>query len=271
MLNALASELAFKDALASELGRGWQERSPVSSRWHLESPAQPGFFTHPAHKENLMFHAAPSSGLVELDLDDLPLPVIHDLAGALRYDFNCDTADEIACREELYDRMFGDEAPSFPRAIDFRWTADHGTISRYVERIDTLDDSLAQVDGDSDQSFIALLKLRSDVAVKLFCSLPVRSGSLEVSNLYAYPGDQYETLARKEKQAHLLSKMRMLVAESQAGSFSLHFSDVQDAFEKVISESSKLVSERDAEAVKAAFEDEAQAPRMRTSVLRKGA
>lgn len=215
--------------------------------------------------------SASFDALIPLDLDTLSLSAILDIAGALNYTLDCDTKDEAACRKVLFERIFGNDS-IFAHAIDFRWAEDHAKISRYVERIDTIDDSLAVVGGTADRFFKATLLLRAGVAVELFCCSRHDALGIDVSDMNAYPGDQYELLAKKTKHAHVLEKMRMLFGESQNGSVSLDFMDLQAMFHQAVSTFPKLASERDAEIMKTACEEGEKAPRMmRSSILRKGA
>lgn len=200
--------------------------------------------------------------LTALDLDALPLSAIQDLAGALNRTLDCDTNDEAACRNALFERIFGSDS-IFAHAIDFRWAEDHAKISRYVERIDTVDDSLAVVGDTADRFFKAALLLHAGVAVELFCCSRHDALGIDVSDMNAYPGDQYELLAKKTKHAHVLEKMRILFGESQNGSVSLGFTDLQAVFHEAVSTFPKLASERDAEVMKTACEEGEKAPRFR--------
>ncbi len=205
-----------------------------------------------------------------LDLDALPLSAIQDLAGALNHTLDCDEDDEAACREALFEHIFGEDS-NFPHAIDFRWAEDHAKISRHVERVDTVDDSLSVVGGTADRFFKALLLLRAGVAVELFCCSRHDALGIDVSDMNAYPGDQYERLARNTKKSQVLEKMHILFGESQNGSVSLSFTDLQAVFHEAVSTFPKLASERDAEVMKTACEEGEKAPRMQARIARKGA
>jgi len=208
--------------------------------------------------------------LAPLDLDTLSLSAIQDLAGALNHTLDCDEDDEAACREALFEHIFGEDS-NFPHAIDFRWAEDHAKISRHVERVDTVDDSLSVVGGTADRFFKAILLLRAGIAVELFCCSRHDALGIDVSDMNAYPGDQYEMLARKTRQSQVLEKMHILFGESQNGSVALGFTDLRAVFHEAVSTFPRLASERDAEVMKTACEESKKAPRMNARILRKGA
>lgn len=214
--------------------------------------------------------SASFDALIPLDLDTLSLSAILDIAGALSHTLDCDTKDEAACRKALFERIFGNDS-IFAHAIDFRWAEDHAKISRYVERIDTVDDSLAVVGGTADRFFKAILLLRTGVAVELFCCSRHDALGIDVSDINAYPGDQYEMLARKTKHAQVLEKMHILFGESQNGSVSLSFTDLQAVFHEAVSTFPRLASERDAEIMKTACEKGYTSPAKRTTMIHRNA
>lgn len=168
----------------------------------------------------------------EIDLNELTpetLDHLHEILG-------------VDPEDNLLEMIF--QAVEFHDAVDFQDIND-GNVCDDILKLDILDDSLAQLDGDADSNFSVFALLPSNVAVKLSCQ--IRQGcSTEVYNIEAYPGDQYEELVRYEKVIHIIKKMSVLLLQSGKGSTPITFEEAKSAFEMTIGCSPRLSSERDA-------------------------
>ena len=136
----------------------------------------------------------------------------------------------------------------FSEAVDFQAIMD-GDTCESILKLDILDDSLAQLDGDSDSNFTALILLPCNVALALSCQ--IRQGhAMEVYDINAYPGDRYEELVRYEKLSYMAKKMALLIRQTDKGSTPIKLADIQAAFKISVDNSPKFAAERDAEQIR---------------------
>ena len=90
----------------------------------------------------------------KIDLDDLTPEACAHLCDILGLDEDDDVMEMIFMSEE------------FSEAVDFQAIMD-GDTCESILKLDILDDSLAQLDGDSDSNFTALILLPCNVALAL--------------------------------------------------------------------------------------------------------